>query len=122
MTGYIARRGRSATGAVCLVFLPQRGMLLIRQFIAERAQATADKLGIAHGIADRKGFGEATHQEVEASVVSAVGVLLAAEAVGILALANCVVGHDLSSGMSRLKARRTLEEKSWKSFLDAPQV
>jgi hypothetical protein len=65
-------------------------------------------------------FIEAAQEEVDLVVVLAFRVLLPTAAGGAFAQVNPMIGHDTSSMMSRLKPRRTLYRKPWKSFLDGP--
>jgi prepilin-type processing-associated H-X9-DG protein len=55
-------------------------------------------------------------------VIPAFGVILPARACRALARRDRAVGQDLSSQKSRLKVRRTLQGKFWKSFLEWPKT
>jgi hypothetical protein len=63
---------------------------------------------------------EATHQEVDLVVEPSVGMILPASARGTLTLMDRIVSHDQSSKTPRLKVRRALYGKTWKSLLEWP--
>jgi hypothetical protein len=81
--------------------------------------AVADLLGLQGGEPAPLLLIEAAHHEVHLVVQLPVAVLVAGLAVGALTRMNRDVRHDGTSAAEGLKVQRSLQEKSWKSFVDA---